>query len=55
MLRLKHRNKPRLVFAGHKRAARESAEREVVDALAHLVVEDVLRPKLKPRLRLIRR
>jgi hypothetical protein len=55
MLRLKNRHKPRLATIGQQRAARESAEREIVAALAQLLLEDVSRPKGKQRLRLVHR
>lgn len=39
--------KPRLIF----NSKRDAAEQGLVDALAALLVEDVLRPKRKPLLR----
>ncbi len=55
MLRLKNRQKPRLATIGHQRAARGIAEREVVEALAQLLLEDVSHAKPRHRLRLKRR
>ena len=56
MLRFRRPEKPKLVLRAKRSAQeRECAEREVIAALAQLLLEDVSRRKPKHRLRLVRR